>query len=167
MILLAIAYLNESCQRSGVNAKFRLVCEAETTWHAETGLCPDELYWLTGDPHVAALRKQVGADLVSLFVHGSCSNRGMASLPGAFSVFDGDARVFAHECGHNLGCEHDRANSVKGNRGLLSYVGYVRKTVPPGWSMLANPWIASDNSVPALLADAPDGTLVFKWNEGQ
>jgi hypothetical protein len=320
MTLRAIGYLNEACQRSGVNARFRLVYQAETTWHAENPCCTNELNWLCADPKVAQLRDQAGADLVSLFVRDGFPNSGYAQLPGPFSVFNGEARLFAHECGHNLGCEHDRPNSAEGQcatcnfgysftapgtadvygdimsyvgspidqfsnpdryflsaptglkeghvnpegkpdaadiagflnqsvlaaaqweptriavvdnihladdgssfgfriagasagnclvessadflswrclsqivltgpnttitdpsasdacrfyrtrlgeSGIASYVGYVRKVVPPGWSMIANPLVAPDNSISALLTDAPEGTEVYKWDEGQ
>src|ERR1043165_6853705 len=67
-IALSIAFLNEACHRSGVNAKFRLVYQGETTWHAESSPAASELCWLSGDPTVRQLRDQTGADLVSLFV---------------------------------------------------------------------------------------------------
>jgi hypothetical protein len=43
-------------------------------------------------------------------------------------------------------------------------VGYVNLTLEPGFSLVANPLSATDNSVPALFANAPDDTTVFKFD---
>ncbi|MFO1496974.1 MAG: zinc-dependent metalloprotease family protein [Verrucomicrobiota bacterium] len=113
-IALSIAYLNEACNRSGINARFRLVYAGETTWHAETSSGMDELYWLANDSTVAQWRAQVGADLVSLFVRDGYPTGGLGQLPGSFSIYNGSPFVFAHETGHNLGCAHDRAHANLG-----------------------------------------------------
>jgi hypothetical protein len=110
-MVLSIAFLNEAFNRSGVKAKCRLIHAEEVTWHAETPQAADELYWLASDSTVAELRDRFGADLVSLLVREGRPTGGMAQLPGSFSVFNGSPFVFAHECGHNLGCNHDRANA--------------------------------------------------------
>lgn len=43
-------------------------------------------------------------------------------------------------------------------------VGYVKKTFNPGFTLFANPLIAENNTVASLLADAPAGTTVYKFN---
>jgi len=49
----------------------------------------------------------------------------------------------------------------------VNAVGYVNVTVPPGFSMIANPLLAQDNTVKTLLASVPDGTQLFKFNNGK
>lgn len=110
-VALALAYLNEACNRSGVHARFRLVYQGEVTWHNEEPRAVDELYWLAGDGEVADLRDQFGADLVALLVRDGQPNGGMALMPGNYSVFNGNPAIFAHELGHNLDCDHERANA--------------------------------------------------------
>jgi len=47
----------------------------------------------------------------------------------------------------------------------VNAVGFVNKTFPAGkFTLAANPLVASDNSVQTLLASAPAGTQVFKFN---
>jgi hypothetical protein len=46
-------------------------------------------------------------------------------------------------------------------------VGFVRKTVLPGFSMIANPLENSDNTLAVLFKDMPEGTRLYKWFEGQ
>ncbi|HEY2952400.1 MAG TPA: immunoglobulin domain-containing protein, partial [Verrucomicrobiae bacterium] len=46
----------------------------------------------------------------------------------------------------------------------LNIVGYVNLTVPAGTAFLANPLLAVDNSVAALLPNVPPGTRLSKWN---
>ena len=132
-IALAIAFMNEACNRSGVHAKLRLIHHEETTWHSEGERGADELYWLANDRKVAELRNQVGADLVSLMVRDGRPTGGIAQLPGSFSVFNGSPFVFAHEIGHNLGCAHDRANAgyAYGDEGC----NYGYSFTPPGTSV--------------------------------
>ena len=113
-IALSIAYMNEACHRSGVNARFRLVYQGETTWHTESPLSVNELYWLASDSTVAELRAGVGADLVSLLVRDGLPTGGMAQLPGSCSIFNGSPFIFTHEAGHNLGCAHDRLHADSG-----------------------------------------------------
>jgi hypothetical protein len=113
-IALGIAYINEACNRSGVHARFRLVYAGEAVGHEETSYASDELRWLSNDEQVATIRDAVGADLVSLIVRDGLPTGGLAYLPGAYSVSNGNAFTFAHEIGHNLGCAHDRAHADLG-----------------------------------------------------
>jgi len=47
----------------------------------------------------------------------------------------------------------------------VNVVGYINKTVPKGFYMLANQLNASpDNKVATLIPNPPDGTYVFKFN---
>ena len=46
-------------------------------------------------------------------------------------------------------------------------VGFVNKEIPTGFSMIANPVIATDNSIAALFADASLGWKVFKFDSVQ
>ena len=110
-IALGVACINEAFNRSGVNARFRLVYQAEATWHRESARAEDELYWLAEDDTVANLRDLVGADLVTLLVRSGLPNGGLAFFNSPFAVYDGGPVKFAHECGHNLGCNHDRPNA--------------------------------------------------------
>jgi len=42
-------------------------------------------------------------------------------------------------------------------------VGFVNKTIPSGFSMVANPVVAADNSIEALFADLPAFSRVYKF----
>jgi len=46
----------------------------------------------------------------------------------------------------------------------VNAVGYVNKSIPPGFSLITNPLKATDNTVPGLLPGVPNGTAVFLWN---
>jgi hypothetical protein len=46
----------------------------------------------------------------------------------------------------------------------VNAVGFVNINVPPGFSMIANPLKAAVNEVGALFADAPDDTVIYKYN---
>lgn len=46
----------------------------------------------------------------------------------------------------------------------LNVVGYVNKPVPANYSLLANPLSATNNSLNTILAGAPNGTVVLRWN---
>ena len=45
-------------------------------------------------------------------------------------------------------------------------VGYVNLQLPPGLSLIANPLLAWDNTLGALIPHAPDGTQVLKYVPG-
>lgn len=46
----------------------------------------------------------------------------------------------------------------------VNAVGYVNVNVPAGFSMIANPLVAASNKVPALFSTAPEGTILYKFN---
>jgi hypothetical protein len=46
----------------------------------------------------------------------------------------------------------------------VNAVGYVNLTVPPGYSLIANPLNGTNNLLSTILPAPPDGTFVLKWN---
>jgi hypothetical protein len=46
----------------------------------------------------------------------------------------------------------------------VNAVGFVNVTVPPKFSMIANPLNAATNTIPALFAGVPDGTTIYKFD---
>lgn len=48
----------------------------------------------------------------------------------------------------------------------VNAVGFVNKTFNPGFTLVANPLVAADNSVQTLFDAAPNGTQLFKFNAG-
>jgi hypothetical protein len=56
------------------------------------------------------------------------------------------------------------------NEPPVNAVGYLNVTVKPGYSMISNPLVATDNSVGALFRNfqggAPDGTTIYKLVNG-
>ncbi|MCH9648755.1 MAG: zinc-dependent metalloprotease [Deltaproteobacteria bacterium] len=96
------------------------------------GTADQHFAWLGSDPYVGALRDTVGADLVALISEsvmtpGGQGVAGYAQLPPdatgdqsqVFSVNNRrllvDLMTLAHEHGHNLGFQHDPANSDPGS----------------------------------------------------
>jgi hypothetical protein len=43
-------------------------------------------------------------------------------------------------------------------------VGFVKLHLQPGWSMMANPFVRADQTVPDVLGGLPDGVTVLTWN---
>lgn len=114
-ISLALAYMNHAFNRSGINARMRLVRKAETTWHIDSGNDSTELSWLKTDSTTASLRNTYGADLVSLLFNYTSGFPGRAECnqcTDGWSVFSGNEHTFAHELGHNFGCSHDRGQGT-------------------------------------------------------
>jgi len=96
----------------------------------ESGAMGAELTWLRNDPEVAALRDEVGADLVAE-ISGASGGCGIAYLltslnpafeSAAFSVTDMAClpSTYAHELGHNQGCHHNPENA-SGGQGITNY----------------------------------------------
>ncbi|MCC6535929.1 MAG: fibronectin type III domain-containing protein, partial [Bryobacterales bacterium] len=127
VIQAAVDASNEAFANSNIVVRYRLVKTAEVTYN-DTGDIAADLEWVNTNPDVAALRNQYGADLVSLMVNDGGRYCGvgyvMRTVSPAFAgaAFQVTVRAcavtnlsFAHEHGHNLGLEHDPANSVAPN----------------------------------------------------
>lgn len=48
----------------------------------------------------------------------------------------------------------------------VNAVGFVNVSVPPGFSMIANPLQGSDHKVSTLFAGVPNGTSIYKFDTG-
>lgn len=147
LINLAISETNQGYANSGVVQRFRLVHTAEVNYNESSGF-DDALSRLrqTSDGYmdeVHALRDKYGADIVSLLINNTeyCGlGYLMTSLSWDFSSYAFNVvapqcatgyYTFAHECGHNQGAHHDRANTG-GGTGLYSYsYGYQQVSANP------------------------------------
>ncbi|MCB1042062.1 MAG: hypothetical protein KDC35_03935 [Acidobacteria bacterium] len=122
-IQAAVDATNTAYANSQIDPRLRLVHTAEVG-HADAGDMGVDLNWVASDPGVAALRNTYHADMVSLIVNnggGACGIGYVQRNPGpgfAGSAFQVTARgcavgnlSFAHEFGHNQGCEHNPENS--------------------------------------------------------
>jgi len=56
------------------------------------------------------------------------------------------------------------ASSVAQSVYSANAVGYVTLTIPPGFSMIANPLNGSSTTIPGLISSAPIGTQVYKFD---
>ncbi len=119
----AVDVANTSFINSRVDARLNLVHAREVNF-PETGNPETDLLAFQRDRNIAALRKSVGADLVSLFVNQMIGACGIGFLmtndafsrefqPWTYSVVKRacGSLVLAHEVGHNMSCNHDRQNS--------------------------------------------------------
>jgi peptidyl-Asp metalloendopeptidase len=131
LIDLAELETNQAFANSGIDAAVRVVHTAELTGYAESSSFGTELsrLRLPGDGYmdeIHGLRDLYGADQVTLIV-GNESSCGMAYVQDtpaswfdqlAFSVVSRNCATgyysFAHELGHNLGCQHDYENAGNG-----------------------------------------------------
>lgn len=120
------AYLN-----SEITPRLRLVGTMEAVNYTENGLS-SALSWVRSDSDVAAARNAANADLVAILVENDPANCGVGLLMrtvrpsfagAAFSATRRSCAVgnltFAHELGHNQGCEHNPENG--GSPALASY----------------------------------------------
>ncbi len=135
LITLATAITNTVMMNSEIEPRVRIV-HTEMVDYDESGQFMIDLPALTEPADgildgVHALRDQYGADLVSLWVDsldvGGAAFQLVALFPEddgrfGFSVCrqdHGTTALFAHELGHNFGCQHDRDNAA--NDGFYNY----------------------------------------------
>jgi hypothetical protein len=79
------------------------------------------------------------------------------------SFLFGDSFQVVDETG-DRGCRFYRVKL--GGSYVGCQVGYIRKAVPVGLSMIANQLETLDNTVALLLPEVPEGTQLLKWIEG-
>ena len=121
----AVNWTNIAFANSGLDLSYRLAHAGEVPY-TESGSSNTDLRSLQdtdATPEIHALRDNYGADLVSLWTdsdYGGLGNLGALNrwTDGrfAFSVCSSSTQfgsskiysIFAHECGHNLGCGHGR-----------------------------------------------------------
>lgn len=143
LITLAVAETNQAYQNSQVTQRLRLVHAYETTY-TEAGFSSD-LTRVRGMAdgymdEVHALRDTYAADEVVLIIN-TASACGLAYLmntvsstfaTSAFAVVHYDCATgyysFAHELGHNMGSEHDRANAFSPEGAYTYSYGYQSPT---------------------------------------
>lgn len=132
LIDAAVAEANLAFENSAVRAELRLVHRAEVNYR-ETGSISEDLDHLE-DPdedsplmRVHELRGEHRADLVCMITETTGGPYGLANQmheletefgEKAFSIvqrqFAISYQALAHEIGHNMGCQHDRATSASG-----------------------------------------------------
>lgn len=131
LIELAEIETNQAFANSGIDASVRIVHTSELLGYSESSSFDTELSRLRvptdgyfDDVH--ALRDLYGADQVTMIVNNesSCGIAYVQDTPAswfdqlAFSVVSRNCATgyysFAHELGHNLGCQHDHANAGSG-----------------------------------------------------
>lgn len=190
LIQLAVLESNTIYANSQASVQLRLVHTDEVAY-TETGSFTTELMRLQSPTDgyldaVHTLRNTYGADAVSLIVDESAScglgyvmTNATASFQGyAFNVVARTCATgyysFAHELGHNFGCQHDRQN---GGTGLFPYsYGYRNpagtwRTVmayPPGTRIpyFSNPAVVYQGEPTGVASTSPLGcdnarTLTF------
>jgi hypothetical protein len=177
MIQSAVDNTNAAFSNSEMNIEFELLHTQEVN-HTEQVSTNADLSWLTYNSEVATLRDEYGADMVSMITDAEdvCGLGWLQRDTGAYfekyaySVTTVDCAVgnltFAHEHGHNMGMEHDRANSGIENEDYMAsfpwsfgyYVDGSFRTVMsyyypcvsgcPRAPQFSNPAVSYTNSLP-------------------
>jgi len=123
VIQSAVNSTNTAYQNSQVDAHLHLI-HTELAPFGDSGSSSTDLSTVRNDPTVHGIRDAYGADLVGLIAHDidGCGRGGVQRNPGpdfasrAYQVTQRSCAVgnlsFAHEFGHNQGCEHDPANGT-------------------------------------------------------
>ncbi|KAI9021304.1 Metallo-peptidase family M12B Reprolysin-like-domain-containing protein [Hyaloraphidium curvatum] len=130
-----IELANDAFRNSLVNIRFRLVHVAQVNYDWDDFRYALDDLTGTNDGYmdsVHALRNEYGADLVHLYINDDayCGKGWILTDPGSASNDDYGFAVssaeciadftLAHECGHNMGCDHDQANAG-GAPGAFAY----------------------------------------------
>lgn len=129
---------NSAFLNSQIDARVNLV-HAREMKIPESGHADEDLNAFRQNREVAALRKSVGADLVTLFVNKMLDACGIGYLmtkdsfshefePYAYTVVKRacGGLTLAHEIGHNMGAHHDRPNAGNADRALFPFAfGYT------------------------------------------
>lgn len=150
---------NTAFANSQIDARLNLVLAREMKV-PETGNPETDLFAFQRNKEVAALRKSVGADVVSLFVNqmlGACgigflmTNDGFSNefQPYAYSVVKRACGplVLAHEVGHNMAANHDRPNAGNAAEALFPFAfghiveGQFRTVMAYNNNCSVCPWI--------------------------
>ncbi len=155
----AVDVANTAFANSQIDARLNLV-HAREMKIPETGNPEGDLEAFRENREVAALRKSVGADLVSLFVlkmDGACgigylmTNDAFSKefQPYAYSVVKRlcGPLVLAHEVGHNMAAHHDRPNAGNPNLALFPFAfghtvnGQFRTVMSYNTNCFDCPWV--------------------------
>ena len=186
-----IAAANQAYLDSQVNISLRLVHHAQVNY-SETTSNSDALNALTYGSHsslasASAWRDQYGADLVALLRPFSVANHvgcgltwlnglnGQAMNPAYGFAVVGDGNdvggslyycpdsSLAHELGHAMGSDHDRARSTTQGaypyaygHGVEGVFGTIMSYISPRVGMFSNPNIKCSGSQPCGIADQAD-----------
>lgn len=131
-IQAAVNITNTAYENSQVNARLHLMHMEEAPF-GDSGSSSTDLTTVRTSSVVQGLRDRYGADLVALIVNrnGACGRGYLQRVPGpgfaslAYQVTTRSCAVgnlsFAHEFGHNQGCEHDPANANPASRASFPY----------------------------------------------
>ncbi|MEA2564337.1 MAG: peptidyl-Asp metalloendopeptidase [Acidobacteriota bacterium] len=150
---------NTAFANSQIDARLNLV-HAREMKVPETGNPEDDLVAFQRNKEVAALRKSVGADLVTLFVNQMVGACGIGFLmtsdsfsnefqPYAYSAVRRACGplVLAHEVGHNMAANHDRPNAGNASEALFPFAfghiveGQFRTVMAYGNNCSVCPWV--------------------------
>jgi hypothetical protein len=140
LVDVAVAESNTAYANSAVGQRLRLVYKTQVTY-TESGTFEDDLARVTNPAdgymdNVPLLRNQFGADEVVLLINNTqycglawlMTNPSPAFESNAYAVVHYDCATgyysFAHELGHNMGSQHDRANSSGGTGAYPYSFGY-------------------------------------------
>lgn len=132
IIQSAVNITNTAYDNSQVNARLHLIHTTLAPF-GDSGSSSTDLSTVRNDPTVHGIRDAYGADLVGLIAHDidGCGRGGVQRSPGpgfaprAYQVTQRSCAVgnlsFAHEFGHNQGCEHDPANGTDPGNASFPY----------------------------------------------
>jgi len=134
LIQQAVAAANTAYLNSNISPRLRLVQTLQVDY-SEVGTTEDALNWVTTNSTVIAARNSSKADLVAMLIEESSSsdcgiawvmrNVGSGFSESGFSVTKRSCAVgnltFAHELGHNEGCEHNPENGASPSAASFPY----------------------------------------------